>query len=132
MQRKIIITNDGSHSIYIPELDERYHSAYGAVQESKHVFIEMGLKYIAKQKSEINILEIGLGTGLNALLTFIEAQQLATTVNYTALEAYPVSVEMALELNYADLLNPKNSSSHGELKNSHAELVSASFNLTDI
>ena len=105
MQRTLIKTADGSHSLYVKELDEHYHSIHGAVQESKHVFIEAGLKYIATQNNAaINILEIGLGTGLNALLTFIEAQKLNISVNYTALEAFPLEPKLVSELNYCQCL----------------------------
>jgi len=104
MQRKLIITSDGSHSIHIPEWNENYHSVHGAIQESRHVFIEAGLKYCAAKKNALNILEIGLGTGLNALLTFMEAQLLSTGIHYTALEAFPLSKELTDELNYIKAL----------------------------
>jgi tRNA U34 5-methylaminomethyl-2-thiouridine-forming methyltransferase MnmC len=111
MVHKLITTEDGSHSLYVEELNERYHSIHGAIQESKHVFIEAGLKRIAsflnvnKQENDgIAILEVGLGTGLNALLTIIENQQLKRPVHYTALEAYPVNTDLIAALNYTDLL----------------------------
>jgi tRNA U34 5-methylaminomethyl-2-thiouridine-forming methyltransferase MnmC len=98
---EIIKTADGSHSIYVKELDEHYHSIHGAIQESKHVFIEMGLKYMAATlpNSEINILEIGLGTGLNAFLTFIESEKTNSIINYTSIEAYPIPTDTANQLN---------------------------------
>ena len=68
MKREIIITNDGSTTIRIPEWDENYHSTHGAIQEAKHVFIKNGLEVFQNQ-AEISILEIGFGTGLNALFT---------------------------------------------------------------
>ena len=67
---KIIITNDGSHSIYSSKFKESYHSLNGSISESQHVFIKNGLKTVHKEN--INILEIGFGTGLNVLLTIIE------------------------------------------------------------
>ena len=96
MQREIVVTSDGSHSIYVKDLDEHYHSIHGAIQESKHVFINEGLKKVVenKREGEINILEIGLGTGLNALLTFIEMQHSTIKINYIAIEAYPVNIEL--------------------------------------
>jgi tRNA U34 5-methylaminomethyl-2-thiouridine-forming methyltransferase MnmC len=111
MVHKLITTEDGSHSLYVEELNERYHSIHGAIQESKHVFMEAGLKRIASllsagksENERIAILEIGLGTGLNALLTMIENQQLKLPIDYTALEAYPVSRDLITALNYTDLL----------------------------
>ena len=107
MKTEIIKTADGSHSIYVKYLDEHYHSIHGAIQESKHVFIEAGLKYIISTlpDAEINILEIGLGTGLNAFLTFMESSKMNRMINYTSIEAYPISSETANQLNYLELLN---------------------------
>jgi tRNA U34 5-methylaminomethyl-2-thiouridine-forming methyltransferase MnmC len=108
MQYKIIITSDGSHSIYIPELNEHYHSIHGAIQESKHVFIEAGLKHFISSPappSHINILEIGFGTGLNAFLTFIEARNANLKIKYTTIEAFPLKKEIVEELNYVSELD---------------------------
>jgi len=71
MKREIIITNDGSTTIHIPDWNENYHSTHGAIQEAKHVFIKNGLDLFHNQNS-ISILEIGFGTGLNAFITFLE------------------------------------------------------------
>lgn len=104
----LIRTADGSHSLYVKELDEHYHSIHGAIREAKHVFIKMGLQHLYDNGySEINILEIGLGTGLNALLTNMEAEELNIKINYTALEAFPLSMDMLNQLNYVELLNCK-------------------------
>ncbi len=111
MNTEIIKTADGSHSIYLKELDEHYHSIHGAIQESKHVYIEMGIKHMAPALpaiSPLNILEIGLGTGLNALLSILESQKENLKINYTSLEAYPISAELANQLNYVELLNEQN------------------------
>ena len=79
MQRKLILTSDGSHTILLQELNVTYHSIHGAVQESKHVFIEAGLKnLVLAETAQLNIFEVGFGTGLNALLTIIEAEKLQT------------------------------------------------------
>jgi tRNA U34 5-methylaminomethyl-2-thiouridine-forming methyltransferase MnmC len=102
MQRKIITTSDGSHSIYIPELDEHYHSIHGAIQESKHVFIEAGLKYLPKHHSSISVFEVGFGTGLNALLTYLESERADLEIRYTSVEAFPVEVATVQELNYPE------------------------------
>jgi tRNA U34 5-methylaminomethyl-2-thiouridine-forming methyltransferase MnmC len=87
MKHEIIITKDGSTSIYIPEWDETYHSKFGAIQEAYHVFIKNGLDVLA-DASEISILEIGFGTGLNALITMLEAEKRQIKVNYVGVEAY--------------------------------------------
>jgi tRNA U34 5-methylaminomethyl-2-thiouridine-forming methyltransferase MnmC len=107
MEQKIITTSDGSHSIYIPELDEHYHSIHGAIQESKHVFIEAGLKKTVSSLigSELSILEIGFGTGLNALLTFMEIPNSETEIKYTTIEAFPLNKKITDELNYTSELN---------------------------
>ena len=103
MKREIIITNDGSSSIYIPELNETYHSKNGAIQEAYHVFINAGFSQI--NKNSINILEIGFGTGLNAFITYLEAKKTNTQINYIGVEAYPVSHEEIKVLNYVKELN---------------------------
>lgn len=102
MKRKVISTSDGSKTIYIPEWNESYHSKHGAIQEANHVFLNMGLQHLINSKNfaEVNILEIGFGTGLNAFLTALEAQQQKIKVHYTGIEAYPVSEEELAVLNY--------------------------------
>src|SRR6185503_16476546 len=109
MERKIILTGDGSHSISVPELNVAYHSVHGAIQESLHVFIEAGFNGSGRlQRPEpYNILEVGFGTGLNALLTAIEAEKIEQSVYYVALEPDPISIEEARLLNYCELLGRK-------------------------
>ncbi|MDR2815881.1 MAG: tRNA (5-methylaminomethyl-2-thiouridine)(34)-methyltransferase MnmD [Proteiniphilum sp.] len=104
MQHIIETTEDGSHTLYVPELNERYHSTHGAIRESQHVYLEAGLHYCGKP--EINLLEIGFGTGLNAFLTLLYAEKSKKTVTYTAIEQYPVSLADAGKLNYSELLDP--------------------------
>lgn len=91
---KIITTSDGSHSLLNVDLDETYHSRHGAVQESMHVFIKNGLDLVSKE--EVNVFEVGFGTGLNALLT----AQSGRKVNYTTIEAFPLPEEIYSQLNY--------------------------------
>ena len=98
MKREIIITNDGSTKIHIPDWNENYHSTHGAIQEAKHVFIKNGLDLLQNQKS-ISILEIGFGTGLNAFITFLETLD-KEKVNYVGVEAYPISSEEIAQMNY--------------------------------
>jgi len=107
MKHEIIITKDGSTSIYIPEWDETYHSKFGAIQEAKHVFIKNGLA-LFEDVLEISILEIGFGTGLNALITMLEAEHRQIKVNYVSVEAYPVAFEYIVQLNYATQLEVPN------------------------
>ena len=99
--KETFITGDGSVTIYMADLKESYHSRHGAVSESKHVFIEAGLKEaFLRFGLKLNILEIGFGTGLNALLTFQEARKHRLQVWYTALELNPVSPDLLKPLNY--------------------------------
>ena len=104
MERKIIKTGDGSSTIHIPEWNEQYHSKHGALQEAMHVFIRTGLDFtVAKfNKKELSILEIGFGTGLNALLTALYGKEII--INYTGVEAYPVKPEELAILDYASVL----------------------------
>lgn len=99
LERKIIPTEDGSVTIFIPEWNESYHSKHGAVQEAFHVFIRNGLDFL-NGKNEISILEIGFGTGLNALITLTETFGKNQMINYTGIEKYPVSKEEISLLNY--------------------------------
>lgn len=89
-------TADGSNTLYVEDIDQCYHSTHGALQESQHIFIDNGLEYILQKKQNPSILEIGLGTGLNCLLTFNTVHE----VDYTAIEKFPISVEQAVELKY--------------------------------
>ncbi len=107
MKHEIIITKDGSTSIYIPEWDETYHSKFGAIQEAYHVFIKNGLDVLA-DTSEISILEIGFGTGLNALITMLESEKRQIKVNYVGVEAYPVALDEIVQLNYTTQLEVPN------------------------
>ena len=131
MKRKIITTADGSSTIQIEEWNEQYHSVHGAIQEANHVYIEHGLLFRFQQNHEktlldiaeiesnaqaeqnrnssklktLNVLEIGFGTGLNAILTFLKSQELGQPINYIGVEAFPVSSEELAQLNYIEQLN---------------------------
>ena len=98
MKREIIITSDGSTTIHLPEWNEQYHSKHGAIQEAYHVFIKNGLETCTK--SDISILEIGFGTGLNAFITYLESENKSLTVHYDGVEAYPVAIDEVQQLNY--------------------------------
>jgi tRNA U34 5-methylaminomethyl-2-thiouridine-forming methyltransferase MnmC len=100
----LFITQDGSHSIHSAQHGVSYHSKYGAIQESRHVFLSAGLfpKLINQQGARV--LEVGLGTGLNALLTRLEAEQRRQLIQYTALEAFPIGIDQAIQLNYPQVL----------------------------
>jgi tRNA U34 5-methylaminomethyl-2-thiouridine-forming methyltransferase MnmC len=100
-QLKLIITEDGSHTLYNAFLNEHYHSTHGAQQESRHVFINAGLKEAVKPGGSIRILEIGFGTGLNCMLTIQESARLKVETDYTALEPFPLPKEHIHALNYA-------------------------------
>lgn len=98
MKREIITTADGSKTIHIKDWNEQYHSIHGAIQEAYHVFIDHGLRLFNNRS--INILEIGLGTGLNALITLKEALNLNLDVHYKGVEAFPINAEEFKHLNY--------------------------------
>ena len=103
MTHKLIRTSDGSTSLYIPQLDETYHSVHGALQETQHVFIKNGLQLFDHQS--ISILEIGFGTGLNALATYKEHESLQLNIRYETVEAYPLSCDEASQMNFPQMLN---------------------------
>ncbi|MFZ5940921.1 MAG: tRNA (5-methylaminomethyl-2-thiouridine)(34)-methyltransferase MnmD [Bacteroidota bacterium] len=102
MEREFRITADGSHTLFIPGLKEPYHSMNGALTESKHIFIRGGLDFM--DPGPVSILEFGFGTGLNALLTAIEAAKRKCNIRYTTLEKYPLGPDEVRGLNYPGLL----------------------------
>lgn len=103
---KILPSEDGSHTLLSEQFGVTYHSTHGAIQETQTVFIDAGLQYqIDQGLQEINILEMGFGTGLNAIMTYQYLQDKDTQVNYHTIEAYPISLEMAQQLNYPTLLS---------------------------
>ncbi len=101
MNTELTLTGDGSHTLYLPEIDEHYHSTFGAIQESQHVFIEAGLKKC--EAKALSIFEVGFGTGLNALLSFREAQIRDLDIQYTTVEKYPLEKQQWQSLNYSYL-----------------------------
>jgi tRNA U34 5-methylaminomethyl-2-thiouridine-forming methyltransferase MnmC len=101
-ERSIVVTADGSQTLYVPKWDEHYHSIHGARQESEHVFINAGLFFVAERLSAIKILEIGFGTGLNAWLTALWTEKHPIQVDYTGIEAYPLTEAEIDCLQYCD------------------------------
>ncbi len=104
LDRKVIFTADGSKTLYVAEMDEHYHSFRGAYTESRHIFIDMGFR--KADKKEARILEVGFGTGLNAILTLIEACRSGIKVQYDTFELYPLSLEIIEMLDYPDNFFP--------------------------
>lgn len=100
----LILTNDGSHTIFSERHGSTYHSKHGAVAESGHVYIDAGLLFSASRLQEIRILEAGFGTGLNAFMTMLEAEKRHLPVQYLGLETEPLEWETASALNYPEVL----------------------------
>lgn len=100
LSRKIILTEDGSQSLYDEELNETYHSTKGARSESEYVFIEQGLDHWLEtcEKQEVTVLEVGMGTGLNAWLAWQWAEKQTLSVRYITLEPYPLDHELVKQL----------------------------------
>lgn len=99
---QLVLTNDGSHTVYLPELNESYHSMHGAVTESKHIFIKSGLN--ACKLTSLNIFEMGFGTGLNALLTWLECRKQGMKIYYRTIENNPLGNDVIKRLNYGQVL----------------------------
>ncbi|MDY7395792.1 tRNA (5-methylaminomethyl-2-thiouridine)(34)-methyltransferase MnmD [Aureibaculum sp. 2210JD6-5] len=104
MKREILITSDGSTTIQLPDWNEQYHSKHGAIQEAFHVFIDSGLRQF-QPNDKLSILEVGFGTGLNAFITYLEAEKLKQLIDYVGVEAYPVESKEVVKLNYVTELN---------------------------
>jgi tRNA U34 5-methylaminomethyl-2-thiouridine-forming methyltransferase MnmC len=111
---EIIVTSDGSHTLRNRKLDETYHSIHGAKQESTHVFIKNGLSFYCESSTtkEVSVLEVGFGTGLNALLTWEFAAANNIKVHYTTIEPYPLPAEVWTSLNYGEKNQQKFDSIH--------------------
>mgnify|MGYP000783612666 CR=1 FL=1 len=102
MQRIIEKTEDGSATLFVPELNEHYHSVKGARTESQHIFIDMGLK--ASAAPQPHVLEIGFGTGLNAFLTLLDAEVHQRKIHYYSVELYPLDMDVIESLNYGEMI----------------------------
>ncbi|WP_027377295.1 tRNA (5-methylaminomethyl-2-thiouridine)(34)-methyltransferase MnmD [Kaistella palustris] len=122
MEREVRTTSDGSKTLFISDLNESYHSHHGAVQEAQHVFIKNGLNLV--ETYEINILELGFGTGLNVLVTINEFLKTDKNhiINYFTLEKHPVSTAEVNELGYSNLFP--------ELRSAYTEMHSCPWNKT--
>ena len=105
MGNRLILSEDGTHTLSSEKYGVTYHSIYGSLNESITVFLSAGLQYhLLRGKTEISVFEMGLGTGLNALLTMVEADRNGTQVDYHAIELYPIDIHTAEQLNYIDHL----------------------------
>jgi tRNA U34 5-methylaminomethyl-2-thiouridine-forming methyltransferase MnmC len=102
---RLVLTEDGSHTLYVEDMDEYYHSKYGAIQESKHIFIKHGWEAI--ERHDVSVLEVGFGTGLNALLTCLETTREQKTTHYDAIEWFPLDKTLIDKLNFTRVLQVK-------------------------
>jgi tRNA U34 5-methylaminomethyl-2-thiouridine-forming methyltransferase MnmC len=108
LKTEIRQTKDGSTTLFVPELNEHYHSINGALQESLHVFIRAGLEHVLQVQSRVRLLEVGFGTGLNALLTLQHVLSHRARVAYDTLEKYPLSWELIGAMHFEKfILNPE-------------------------
>lgn len=101
MHREIITTEDGSSTLYVPGLNEHYHSVHGAIQESRHIFIQAGIQHYGQ--NNIHVLEAGFGTGLNAFLALLDARENEREIVFHSFEKYPLTAEEVAKLNYTTL-----------------------------
>jgi len=107
-------TADGSNTIFLPDLNENYHSFHGAIQEANHVFIKNGLDQFTST-SEISIFELGFGTGLNALLTCMWAEKNKVKIEYVSIEAFPVPINICKKMDYPVHLDPSSPEAYSKL-----------------
>ena len=130
MQQKIILTKDGSSTIFLPEIKETYHSKFGAIEEANHVFIKNGFNVF--RKSSLKIFEMGFGTGLNCLLTAIKSFEAKVNVEYSTIEPYPITRKVLNDLNYTSIIGDKYFDLYNEIHNVNWEsryIISQNFSL---
>jgi len=131
----MIVTGDGSHTLFLPHRNESYHSMFGAITESMHVFIKEGLECLMENKS-ISILEVGFGTGLNALLTLVATEDRNVSITYHTVEYFPISQDIVHHLNYPLLLPAGDPSGYFKLLHdapwNETVVISPSFTLHKI
>ncbi len=108
MERSVVLTADGSSSVFVPHFDEYYHSVHGALQESVHVFIDAGFLFKINNSKELSILEIGFGTGLNTFLTFLEAEKYNAKIDYIAIEKFPLERNIFEALHFNTITDDAN------------------------
>jgi tRNA U34 5-methylaminomethyl-2-thiouridine-forming methyltransferase MnmC len=113
-QSDIIITSDGSHTLAVPGIHETYHSVYGAISESEHVYLNAGYRFL-RNVQKIHVLEIGFGTGLNCLLTALEAERTRVMTCYYTLEKFPLPDQITVALNYPGLTGDKGKELFGKI-----------------
>ena len=99
---EIVKTADGSDTLFNELIGENYHSTFGALQESMHIFINTGLKI--GNHENINLLEVGFGTGLNAYLTLLESILSGQKIRYITIEKYPLPASVWSKLNYPAII----------------------------
>ena len=131
MKREIIHTNDGSTTIHLPEWGESYHSKHGAIQEAYHVFLKNGLSLFGGKS--IAVLEIGFGTALNCFITYLESKKNNQTIDYVGLEAYPVEMDEAMQMNYPNEIDASEASIFKQMHECSWEIknkLSENFTLT--
>ncbi len=131
LKREIICTNDGSTTIHLPEWDESYHSKHGAIQEAYHVFLKNGMSLF--EGKPITVLEIGFGTGLNCFITYLESKKNNQTIDYVGVEAYPVQMDEAMQMNYPNEIDASESSIFKQMHECSWEFknkLSTTFTLT--
>ena len=132
LKREIIQTSDGSTTFFLPEWNETYHSKHGAIQEAYHVFIKNGLSLF--EKNSVAILEIGFGTGLNAIISLLESIKNKQNIDYVGVEAYPISIDFLSEMNYSKiLLNNDIDNYYKKIHETHwetKEMITTQFFLT--
>lgn len=130
MKKELRVTADGSHTFYIEELDEQYHSMHGSIAEAQHIFINAGLLKKAESMKAFKIFEVGMGTGLNVYLTAIAAAENQLNVEMHSIEAYPIEVEEVGWLNYPKQLKSSEELFHKIHESKWNELNVISENLS--
>jgi tRNA U34 5-methylaminomethyl-2-thiouridine-forming methyltransferase MnmC len=127
---RIVMTDDGSQTVFDKQLDTTYHSTHGAVTESQQVYIQAGLRHVLKNRPDsIQILEMGFGTGLNALLSYLVSFEPGVEIKYFGIEATPLPSRIVEGLDYVNYLNFDDRENFFEQAHTHGNFSNDCFEL---
>lgn len=92
---QVLETDDGSLTLECVATGDTFHSGCGALTECEYVYL--GNSHIHQemlQRGEVEVLEMGFGTGMNFLVTAALARECQVRLRYCAVERAPLAKEV--------------------------------------